>query len=1016
MYLRRKTMKSTSRTVKTNNQLLTKLREYAQRRGVAIPGPATTRDETKEGAAIVVLLSVISKQLSMTVTELVDACSGGPSKWKKLAPMVDVHELCMFVFYDMCEGSAENLFKLVDVFERTATFTGSMVMMPAAAVETMAKTLHMTNPLRNYNSFMKLWITSRNGKSSHTLYTIVNEHIALLCAFAYYSMSQKHGATPEHVVPPMWMVDALVCVFGYETVKNKWHSWFGSISFPGIESLVVAQCPGIPLDVMELVIDVMASSVMPMTYLTYSLDHAWENEEQRTRKTTRDAFPEMEEQTAPFVAAIYASCAYISKMHYTGTEAEADSLYSFIRYALEKGWDNVQDHIVDEGMRQLAQLMRDTINERYEGSRLYWVQIAFQQIERVIRTHCVKSRAMEDEYAWAHSTGVISMVPVTLEEVRTQLEQKKMMYELYQTQRFDDGWTYLMFDTTDPGAKGLQLDTSKHGLSNRTRPTEVSGQKSCLDVVMAMWWHTHGPRGIGGRVVTEYYLLRTGCRHGYLALHTRDWEISMRGMQWSMSLCTKMQIIKRCPAYMAVVNMLLYPDEELARWALICINTMITGIMPFQEHSGCKDIPLANTMEFRRCLNLLLQIITSCALTGLYGDIAGMVRKCTCEGGNMLEAMRCLIQYGSRQRKLSGSSVALLAAYMQGPGHKQAIWDTLVDKAHEADRVQFNALVAAMDAVVPEEWPSAKDMHISEFTQVLYLICGDTDYIQDTSTALRIFEGIGSLRDQKQPTPAPRAPCMWDMMVQITNSNLLFNYFVANAEHPIQGTISTSGPPVPVPVARVINDVALYEMENFTKNTDIATLATLLFLLEQNGYLQYPESMRKRRRNADDDENDDSIVFLDTSSLGSLGNDSSNSGWSVNGKSRKRLVRSDAVLENSEASRSSFYEYDVKKKSERTQTGLKMRLDIDTPLFPYIKPETYGSRLCELPLALNNNNFVVYERRGLLLPALPVGLGPEETRNKNAKCGVGPLTSASLGFIFSVLCTRIRRSDALRVV
>lgn len=1010
-------MKSSARTIQITNSLVTRLREKARKHNLPVPELASGATDTIEGASVLLLLCII-RSLGNPIPAIVAANTNKNNKWNSVCTAFDVDSACMFLYHELCRSDAQYVQHAVDIFSKNATFNHSS-RPPVADLIKISTIMSMTNPLNRHNSFTKFYVISLNGKRSHHAYNIVGEYLGVLCAVGFYSV---HIAT-EQVDMPAWLVDCLICVRGYAAVCANWSKWFPMARLPDIELKLRQHCPGIPDSITKEVVTRMATVVLPYTYLTYSAlpkksDSTAAQNGHGLRSHGRAhgdplLFPKMHDDSASLVAAVYATC---GEIHRTCPESTStDQLYSYARFCICNNWEGEKEEKYNtEEYHKVDTMIGKELRSWKKKGTLYWLREAFGNIASVIRRHCVKDEYAKDTHIWNNSVTGLQMKHMSRAAVEQELVQHRMVFELSQFSNMQEGFSFLLFDTTDNGKHGITLQAGKQKISSRTRATELNSSKSCMDVAMAMWWHTQCAQQYTN--VRDFNLMRINMNRGILAIPTEDWEINMRGVQWSISLCTRIQLTKRCPAYMAVVNMLLHPRDELARWALVAINTMLTGLLPFSNGSGVTAIPAANTAAFRRCITHMFQIVTSCALSKEHGGIASIVRNSMCGTGTMLGALRCLLQYNDCARWMTFKSYLALMQYMERDENGRRMAEMLQQHGTDVDNYQYSLLrdmVCGIDADTMEE----RDVNISQFVHVVYLICANTDYIDDIDVGLRVFEGIYVPTQRKKPAPAPRSAQMWDAMVEIINSNLFYNYFVIRPEHPV--AVNATGS-ITLPVARVPPDEPDYETTQYLKNTDVVTLATLVYLLEQDQYLQYPSEKRERdSQDEEEHENGHEVVigYLDDS----RSEDSQTlSNFSMSGKKgarkARRLVCPEDVIGNSEMSRSSFYEFDIKKTARTIQTGKKEGLGMDCPLFPYLNAQTYVARLNELPLCLDSSNCVVYERNGLLLPTLPLALAPEETRERVDACGVGPVSGAPLPFLYSVLCTRIAMEDAVRVV
>lgn len=931
--------------------------------------------QDREGACIIHLVWKLSTIPSFDITRF----CGTKSKWRELFS----HKLCeiaSFFCETLCDGDIEIICALTSLFSKNASFPGIDVL-PLSVISDILRCISMTSPLSRYNSYYRVMVQKPGRRRSYGMHNIVDEHTGVFAAACYYAFATATSDTAM----PTWMCDVLCRVKGFHSVKRNWRALFPSISPPNYRQLLERVCQEeIAEEAVDEIMDIMCMSVMPMTFLTYSSGKDWEGHElPRT-----DLFPEMQKDDAAFSAAVYSICSWVAR----DQGADAEALYSYVQFMLEQDWTMPREtRFMTTAHMQLDRFIFSALGEPSKPSLLWLTKRAFGEICSVLQWHCLKHKHGHDwRNAWDGAVSAVQVEPVDKIRARSELCDAAMVNELVQLDALVGEWIFLRFDLSESSAQGLFLDPSKP-TSHHARVAEMLSRKTTLDIYATMWWHYKCATQTGRAF--SFRVMRSGVDKGFIAMPTVEWEVALRGLQWSISLCSRINLTRRFPAYMAVINMLLHPDEELARWGLVCIDTMISGLAPFERGNGMADIPRANTLAFRRCFSLLFQMATRCAISPRYGNVAGLIRATTCEGDCMLRAFRCLIQYGSKNRRLDASASVELMEYLDAGDNAQRIARLLQQHDLATERNQFALLCKQVEA--------GAITSIAECLDVLYLITCNKDYIEDDELGMRVFAGIHST-DKEPPRPATRSDAAWDTMAQIVNSNIMYNYFERSSTRPVRTSPRSR---ICAPIAKTVADVPTYGTQEFIKGTDIAVISTFAYLLEQDSYLRHLNGTGKRARSRVDDEDSNSCasqVSLDlaNSHTGSLKS------------SRRKLVEPDALLEHSQASRTSFYEYSLNG-VKKNQTGLKTELGNDCPLFPYLAPATYAAQACILPLALDKSNDVVYERKGLLVPGLPLAVTPEETRNRHTGCMASPIAGSTPDFLYSVMCNSCAFKDAV---
>lgn len=898
--------------------------------------------------------------------------------WLAVIQQFDICAICQFFFETLC-GNMANVETLVDLFGKACTLRSEMT--PYSALVPFLKLIRSSVRPKN-QSYIRLWVYS--STAGHISHYIPEDFIALTCAISYWNMISV-GAKR---LPPTWMLDGIVRIHGMHTTLTQWKNWFPDLFVPLIDGMFRHLCKECPAIMIAKCIDIASTVILPITYMQYALGRAWE-----ATPADHAIYPRMQKRQAAFRGAVYAYSKYLTR---TYPHLSAQAIFSFINQHSDHGW---KDPPSDTAFKQLYEELYPVFANWGPQYHVYWVEMLFADIDPIVRHHCINPDAYSKARVWHNYVDVVPITEVPIERANAVLDQEKMAYEKSILHQMSASCKILEFSLKPQRNASPDLDIRKTG-NRRKRTTTIADARNCIDIYTTLWLYFENAKHQWGR--SNFRILRISNHRGFLVIDRDIWNFTFRGLQWAVSLTPSVTMVRRCPAYMAVMNMALHPAPQLNRWALICVATLISGFAPFSEHAAIADIP-EDACEVHWIIEMIIQVLMRCRV--VYGSMSQMIVQCTCADHMLLHALWGMIRLKATKRMIGYRALTELRNYLLADDNSLRITTMLEEREQRGnfkrgeyqgnERKQFKRLCKSV--LADDVLNNAAAMKVDDCAAALYFICANPDYIHDHNVALSVFSGIyiGTANKTECMT---RHHTMWNTMVNISRTNLFPNYFEKKAGVPV----ATKNKSLIIPVARKDTEFSYNVLKDATY-PDIKLFSELVFYLEISAYLEYPDDAFKGRRIKKREREDESVDEISMDDMPDTGSRCSSK--------QKRIECDMSNVAHSEASRSMVFPFDPKTSVKDQQTMLKSQLGKDKLPFPYVDPESYSDVAYQLPLGIDPFGNVVFEKNAMIMPQLPLRLAPEEVNKLRHECMVGPLACVSNGFLYALLCCDFDREQ-----
>lgn len=921
------------------------------------------------------------------------------SVWMQIYDTFPLLRICSFLFLDLC-GSPALTNALVDSFCGMCTLREELP--PYHALKTFFSVVGSSVRPGKIHAYARMWVFEPGGK--HSVHYIIEEYLALTCAMSYYV---QHTNPTPNLFPPSWMIDILIRLHGFVEMMRRWRSCFPAVGLPNVPAIWLSVCRKVEVPVMTQAIDIMATSLLPITYMRYTAGRHWYG-----NLVPHIQFPALNAKSAPFRAALYAYCKYLGRKHRPHTTR---SIYSYFVMQTRCNWELVN---IDPSFQHIHDLLADIDLTENPDHPVWLLAHIFRDIDNVVRYHSINANLYKNTNMWRNHLGIVSLSPRTIEAMREDLKVNGLCNDFDLTRLYRDGaWSALWFDMGDKTTTGLTTVSHVPRVFSK-RSTNFLDDRSCLDIHTTLMLLFQKSVPMWGDA--KYRLIPFSANSGYLVIDRTAWDHTLRGLQWAISVTPSCGFVQRCPAYMSIVNMLLHPNANVGRWALASIMCMISGINPTSQVSGLQFLPTGE-IEVNRVTSFLFNILARCRR--VYSSTPEMIRRCMCEDDTSLRAIWSMLQSKKKKRIINFHAYLALRNYLLADDNSYriaAMLDRPTVPYRELDehlRLKEPFQLLRDELLVKPIPAEVGPIGVDKFADALYMICTNTRYIRDDKVAVEVFSGI-SVRFKETNKPIPRDITMWNSMVSIASTNLLFNYY----EHHPDAPIVTLADNIHAPVAMKDKN-APYSVINEARFDGAKLLSEFVYYLEHDGYMAFPGDAHRPFKRArvekkiavngcskafvlEDGRDENSMMTLidDDDDEGDEGGEEDKISTSSSAKKRKVATPDIRIARFSERSRSDTYEMDVSKTATEKTTRDKMDLGKGIPLFPYVDPESYTDVAYHMPLGIDSRGKIVYETQGLLIPTLPLRLAPEEVVGLRADCVVGPLAGVSRGFLYTLLC------------
>lgn len=928
------------------------------------------------------------------------------SLWRILSRILDFIAIGNFFLIDMCNNDYGITNKIVNGFISHATFMNP-ASPPLVGMDATIKRFGSTNIFRTEQAYASFQYFSDNGKGKRM--NVMGEYLALFCAFCYYIVHTTSNTNPM----PTWMTDILIINIGAERVLTSWNSWFPNTPIPKFDVYINTIAPEIPSKDIYFIIDIMSKVVMPLTYLTYATAKKWER-----HKIEYFFFPSLQDDNPIAVAALYAYCSYVAKKHGVSKE----SLFSFVRYYIHgQTQTSIRRIQYTPAHVELAKEIVQPILHHKKPEILRWLTALFINIGFVTRYHCIRNDLSKNSKIWRYAIDAVQVNQISTEVALSALQKYGMESELRTMERVSDNWWFFKFDLSDAKEQTTSLFNNAANRDTKQRMTDVTLLRGCLDVNVALWWNLQ--RMTVGRSVQEFNIARLTNQVGIISMVGSTWMHDVRGIQWAISVNNGTLVKYRCPAHMAIMSMLISNEPVSMNRALICINSLISGFLPFHEFSGVQFIP-SQANDIGLTISLLTQILARCVFKqAVYSGLPELIRNCMCGDDTILRAILSLIRLKEPDRQMTRNAATELKSYLTSEGNIERINTTLV-KNNRPEKYNFERLVEFLVMDDNEQALAHDPVDISEYWSSIRLICANMEYITDHVIAIKIFSGIFSPSISNVPKPAVRSKRLWNAMVQLTDTNLFYNYFAKMDDYPI---CNAALPGCASPVAICVHGQTNYNARKYARFGDMKVLSAFVYFMELDGYLEYPidnilvmpkhRTKRKRKvAETNEEDEDEYTAEVIAANLNGEENGEENGMSDVVSADGRRWCNSSVTTLSDISKVEDMFEINLPKDTKLIQATKKEQLGTGIPLFPFRDTDTYTTFPYSFPMAIDRKGNVVYDQSGLLLPRIPLGLSPEETTDVIKECSVGPLGGVKKGFLYAILCIQLGKEVTKTIV